>query len=131
MSSCSSQEKYEPSTVVLDEGVEKLLTIAVKEINDSKGIFTLKNCSEKKIVYGDRNYLEKYIDGEWMGLVEYNQRSMTEPSYDLWPEESKEYEAEWGELEEGEYRYVLPFTVVGEESEDLRQRYYIAAVFTI
>ena len=76
-------------------------------------------------------YREKQIDGEWMGLVQYNQREMTEPSYDLWPGESAEYETEWGDLEEGEYRYVVPFTVIEDEDEAPRQRYCTAARFTI
>ena len=76
-------------------------------------------------------YREKQIDGERMGLIQYNQREMTEPSYDLWPGESAEYETEWGDLEEGEYRYVVPFTVIEDESEVPGQRYCIAARFTI
>ena len=76
-------------------------------------------------------YREKQIDGEWMGLIQYNQREMTEPSYDLWPGESAEYETEWGDLEEGEYRYVVPFTVIEDEDEAPRQRYCTAARFTI
>ena len=76
-------------------------------------------------------YREKQIDGEWMGLIQYNQREMTEPSYDLWPGESAEYETEWGDLEEGEYRYVVPFTVIEDEDEAPGQRYCTVARFTI
>ena len=56
---------------------------------------------------------------------------MTEPSYDLWPGESAEYETEWGDLEEGEYRYVVPFTVIEDEDEAPGQRYCTVARFTI
>ena len=129
-SSCGGEE-YEPSTIVIEDGSENVMTISVKEVNSNNGLFVIENCGEKKITYGDRNYLEKHIDGQWMGLVVYNQRTMTEPSYELWPGESKEYETEWEDLEAGEYRYVLPFTVVGDETEGPGQSYYIAALFTI
>ena len=129
-SSCG-EAKYEPSTVVLEEDAEKFLTVCVEEVDSGEGTFVFENRSEKRIEYGDRNYLEKQIDGEWMGLVQYNQREMTEPSYDLWPGESAEYETEGSNLEEGEYRYVIPFTVIEDESEAPRQSYCIAALFTI
>ena len=130
VASCG-KAKYEPSTVVLEEDAEKFLTVCVEEADSGKGTFVFENRGEKRIEYGDGNYLEKQIDGEWMGLVQYNQREMTEPSYDLWPGDRAEYETEWGDLEEGEYRYVVPFTVIGDESETPRQRYCIAAWFTI
>ena len=121
-SSCG-EAKYEPSTVVLEEDAEKFLTVCVEEVDSGEGTFVFENRSEKRIEYGDRNYLEKQI--------EYNQREMTEPSYDLWPGESAEYETEWSNLEEGEYRYVIPFTVIEDESEAPSQSYCIAALFTI
>ena len=129
-SSCG-EAKYEPSTVVLEEAAEKFLTVRVEEADSGKGTFVFENRGEKRIEDGDRNYLEKQIDGEWMGQIQYNQREMTEPSYDLWPGESVEYETGWGDLEEGEYRYVVPFTVIEDEDEAPGQRYCIAARFTI
>lgn len=125
------EAKYEPSAVVLEEDAEKFLTVCVEKADSGKGAFVFENRGEKRIEYGDGNYLEKQIDGEWMGLIQYNQREMTEPSYDLWPGESAEYETEWGDLEEGEYRYVVPFTVIEDEDEAPRQRYCTAARFTI
>ena len=67
-SSCG-EAKYEPSTVVLEEDAEKFLTVCVEEVDSGEGTFVFENRSEKRIEYGDRNYLEKQIDGEWMGLV--------------------------------------------------------------
>ena len=130
ISSCGGAE-YEPSTVVLDESAEKFLTISVEETDCRKGVFILKNRCEEKISYGDRNYLEINIEGEWKGLVRYNQRTITEPSYDLWPGESTEYKTEWDVLENGNYRYVLPFTVIGNENKDSRQSFCIAVQFEI
>lgn len=129
--SCNNKEKYEPSTVILDEEAVNFLSVSVKEASSDEGIFILENCCEQVVSYGDRNILEKNIDGEWKGVVEYNSREMTEPSYELESKKSVEYRTEWGALDKGEYRYVILFTVAGDESIDLRRVYYTAISFSI
>lgn len=100
-------------------------------MNSSGGIFAFENCCDEVLSYGDRNLLEKSIDGEWQGVVSYNQREMTEPSYELDPEESVEYETSWGTLDAGDYRYVVAFTIIGGDSSEPPHIYYTEARFTI
>lgn len=131
LSSCSHKTEYEPSNVEIDEKFSSFLSVSVEEADSNSGAFVLENCCDRVLLYGDRNFLEKKIDGIWNSVVEYNQREMTEPSYELEPKESAAYETEWDMLDEGEYRYVIQFYVIGSEDIDPQQAYNSAVSFTI
>lgn len=111
-SSCGGKETYEPSTVTVDKDAGEFISIEVKDVNSSGGIFAFENCCDEVLSYGDRNLLEKSIDGEWRG-------------------ESVEYETSWGALDAGDYRYVVAFTIIGGDSSEPPHTYYTEARFTI
>lgn len=129
MSSCSGGEKYELSDVAVDSEVGDL-TVTVGSADSEGGTFTFANSGDRTFCYGDRNMLERYMDGAWHTVISYAQRTMTEPSYQLEGKSTLEYETSWDTLEEGEYRYVVPFWSVEEDLAE-RETYYIAAYFTI
>ena len=53
---------------------------------------------------------------------------MTEPSYELEPQESIDYQTKWDGLDGGEYRYVVPFSVSGDGNGEV---YHAAVSFTV
>lgn len=128
--SCKTETEYEPSTVPEDEISDEYFQIDVVDVDAQSGLFVFTNCSDKRVSYGDRNLLEKNIDGKWMSVISYNQRELAEPSYELLPHESIEYKTEWGPLEEGDYRYIIPLTPLSDE-HTLGLSLYAAASFTI
>ena len=122
------KSKYEPSEVKIEDEARSFLNVRVEKADRNGGTFTLENCGDQRITYSDRNFLEKQINGEWNGVVAYNQRTMTEPSYELEPQESIDYQTKWDGLDEGEYRYVVPFSVSGDKNGEV---YHAAVSFTV
>ena len=122
------KSKYEPSEVKIEDEAGSFLNVRVEKADRNGGTFTLENCGDQRITYSDRNFLEKQINGEWNGVVAYNQRTMTEPSYELEPQESIDYQTKWDGLDEGEYRYVVPFSVSGDGNGEV---YHAAVSFTV
>lgn len=130
-SSCKQKIIYEPSAFTIDEE-EVGFKIYVEEADREAGMFIFTNCHDETVSYGDRNLLEKNIDGNWQSVVNYNQRELAEPSYELKQNERVEYETNWGGLlESGEYRYIVPFTVEASNNYELPVIHYSVAYFTI
>ena len=128
LSGCAGQEGYGPSSVSLDAKDEEWMAVSIKETGKTGVTFVLKNCGHTDISYGDRNILEKNMDGQWREVLSYTRREMTEPDYLLEPGVSTEYETTWDSLSEGDYRYILPFRVMDGETGNI---HYAAVNFTV
>lgn len=131
MAGCSKDAQYVPSTISISEDASQYIEIGVDEISRSSGVFTFSNCSSSVLIYSDRNILEKYINDEWQGVVAFNNRAMTEPSYELAPNESVEYDTDWPKIDEGEYRFIVPFSLKSQSEPDSNKIWYEAVYFTI
>ncbi len=125
------------------------LSISVKEVSSSEGIFVIKNNTDRVMMYGNDFYIQEYRDDKWYfrdympdDSDPYHAYTVTAEGYLVMPGEEAEIECNWVKmhmydpLPPGKYRLVKYFFDEGTpdtywEDNFPTPEYYIACEFEI